>query len=115
MAGTIINGLSIILGALLGAYIIKSVPPKIHSGLLSSIGLTSILIGLKSAWNADILLTIVSLAVGAAIGEILAIEDRLRHAAERQFDVLHRRDGDRGAPRERAHGEARHVARQIGP
>jgi len=83
MAGTIINGLSIILGALLGAYIIKNVPPKIHSGLLSSIGLTSILIGLKSAWNADILLTIVSLAVGAAIGEILAIEDRLRHAAER--------------------------------
>ncbi|MDP2859879.1 MAG: DUF554 domain-containing protein [Bacillota bacterium] len=90
MTGTIINGLSIILGALLGAYIIRSIPPKVHSGLLSSIGLTSILIGLKSAWNADILITIVSLALGAAIGEILGIEHRLQHAAARAEATLSR-------------------------
>lgn len=84
MTGTIVNALSIIVGSFLGTCIIRGVPPKTHAGVISSIGLASFLIGLKAAWNAThVLVTVVSLAAGAAIGQNIHIDDWLERAGSR--------------------------------
>jgi uncharacterized membrane protein YqgA involved in biofilm formation len=71
-----------------------------HAGLVGAIGLTSILIGLKTAWNAgNMLIVIVSLTAGAALGEMLAIDDWLQHVAttvEARFGASDHRSFARG-------------------
>ncbi len=57
----------------------NGIPEKYNITVLQAIGLSVILIGLKSALGCpDILVIIISLAVGAVIGEFLAIETHLK-------------------------------------
>ncbi len=94
MIGTIVNALSIIVGALLGTCMIRGISPKMHAGIISSIGLVSLLIGLKTAWNAtDILVVVVSLAFGTVIGEGIHIDERLERAASRMEAGFNRTQG----------------------
>lgn len=81
--GTIANVLAIALGGLLGTVVVKAVPERVKELLMQSLGLAVMLIGLKMAWTAaDILVVIVSMALGAALGEIMRIEERLESSAK---------------------------------
>jgi len=78
MFGTIVNTVAIIAGSLIGLLFKGSIPEKYSQTIMHGIGLAVILIGLKTALKTDdILLIIISLAIGSAIGELLRIEDRL--------------------------------------
>ena len=78
MLGTVVNTAAVIAGSLIGLLFKGSIPEKYSKTIMHAIGLAVILIGLKTALEADdILLIIVSLALGSAIGERLCIEDRL--------------------------------------
>lgn len=87
--GTIANVLAIALGGLLGTVVVKAIPERVNELLMQSLGLAVMLIGLKMAWTAsDILVVIVSMAIGAVLGELIRIEERLESGAkilERQF------------------------------
>jgi uncharacterized membrane protein YqgA involved in biofilm formation len=78
MLGTIVNGLAIIAGSLLGLLFSKGIPDKYKEIILSAVGLSVVLIGVKSALVSDSLMVIIfSLVLGALIGEAMKIEKRL--------------------------------------
>ena len=78
MLGTIVNGLAIIAGSLLGLLFSKGIPDNYKEIILSAVGLSVVLIGVKSALVSDSLMVIIfSLVLGALIGEGMKIEKRL--------------------------------------
>ncbi|WP_306549621.1 DUF554 domain-containing protein [Desulfobulbus sp.] len=78
MLGTIANALAIIVGGLIGLLFGKGIAKKYKQTILQGVALSVILIGWKSALAADqLLIVIVSMVVGATIGEGLNIEGRL--------------------------------------
>jgi uncharacterized membrane protein YqgA involved in biofilm formation len=78
MLGTIVNTLAIIAGSLLGVSLRRGISDAYKETVIAAIGLAVLLIGLKGALQTDdLLLVIISLALGAVIGETLKIEERL--------------------------------------
>ena len=78
MLGTIVNCLTIIAGSLVGILFRNGIPEKYNQTIMQAIGLAVILIGMKSALGCnDLLIIIISLAIGSLIGELIGIEDYL--------------------------------------
>lgn len=78
MLGTIVNVIAIICGSLLGLLFRKGIPDNYKEIIMSGIGLSVILIGVKSALSSDqLLIVIFSVIIGAGIGEFLKIEAKL--------------------------------------
>jgi len=78
--GTIVNALAIIAGSLLGLVFRGGIPEKYKVTIMQAISLAVILVGLNMALKTkEILLVIISLAVGSALGEFIRIEDRLEN------------------------------------
>ncbi|OCA92046.1 DUF554 domain-containing protein [Pseudobacillus wudalianchiensis] len=75
--GSIVNGLTIILGALLGKWL-NRIPEGIKGTVMQAIGLAVVVLGLQMGLKSENFLTvIISLVVGAAIGEMLMLDERL--------------------------------------
>lgn len=83
LLGTIVNGVGILIGSLLGLLLPK-VPPRFHETIMQGISLTVILIGLSMALSdsADILIIIISMALGGLLGTWLNIEGWLERMGE---------------------------------
>jgi uncharacterized membrane protein YqgA involved in biofilm formation len=78
MIGTVVNTLAIIAGSLLGVSLRRGISDAYKETVIAAIGLAVLLIGMKSALQTDdLLLVIISLALGAVIGELLKIEAHL--------------------------------------
>lgn len=78
MLGTIVNSLAIVVGSLVGILFKKGIPEKYNQTVIQAIGLSVILIGMKSALGGnDLLVIIVSLAAGSLMGEWIGIENYL--------------------------------------
>ena len=78
MFGTIVNALAIIFGSLVGVFLSRGIPDKYKEIILSAVGLSVLLIGVKSSLaSEDIMVVIFSMIIGAVIGEALGIERRL--------------------------------------
>lgn len=78
MLGTIVNALAIICGSLLGLIFSRGIPDNYKEIIMSGVGLSVILIGIKSALSSNSLMIVIfSVIIGAAIGEFLKIENKL--------------------------------------
>lgn len=77
LLGTLVNGLLIVIGTLLGK-LFHRIPEGMKSTVMHAIGLAVIVLGLQMGFKSNnFLIVIVSLAVGAVIGEYFALEDKL--------------------------------------
>ena len=77
LLGTIINGVAIIMGTILGLFFSK-IPERYKETILSGIGLAVILIGLQMALQVNhIIIVLLSIMTGAILGELLDIEKKL--------------------------------------
>ena len=89
MFGTIINVITITAGALLGVLFHKKTPRNIGERIMEGFGLFTLVVGVGGAIGGDNpILTIVSIIIGAAAGELLRLEDKLNHFTaklERRF------------------------------
>jgi uncharacterized membrane protein YqgA involved in biofilm formation len=89
MLGTWINGGAILIGGSVGLLLRGGLPERFKTILLQAVGLTVVLVGLKSALGTDAILSVViSMAVGGLVGETLGIEaalERLGHLVEARF------------------------------
>jgi uncharacterized membrane protein YqgA involved in biofilm formation len=80
MLGTILNAVAIVVGSLLGVIFRQGIPGQYKETLLQGVALAVILIGWKSALQAEnLLVVILSVVVGALFGEWLRIESRLEN------------------------------------
>ena len=78
MLGTIVNAAAIIAGSLLGLLFSKGIPDNYKEIIMGGVGLSVILIGIKSALVSDnLIIVILSVILGALLGEFLKIEARL--------------------------------------
>ncbi|MEH7353325.1 DUF554 domain-containing protein [Neobacillus drentensis] len=77
LLGTLVNGLLIIIGALIGK-LLNRIPEGMKVTVMYAIGLSVMVLGLQMGLKSDnFLIVISSLVVGAVVGELLKLEDKL--------------------------------------
>ena len=92
--GTIINAVAIIIGGALGLLFRKGFPERIAQTTLKVLGLLTIVIGISMALQSqELIMGLVSLVIGAAIGEWIDIEDRLERFGKWLEKKLHLTEG----------------------
>ncbi len=83
MLGTWVNVIAIIMGSILGLLLKKGLPDNIKTIIMNAIGLGVLLVGFKMAFLVNnFVVLILSLAVGAIIGEYIKIEYYLEKAGK---------------------------------
>lgn len=76
LLGTIVNGLAIIFGALLGS-LIRNIPEKIKATIMQAIGLAVIILGINMGLESNqFVIVIGSLVVGGYLGERFDLDDK---------------------------------------
>lgn len=75
MAGTILNMVTVALGSLLGMFVGDRLPERIQQSIVTGLGLITFFVGISNA-NAtgNIILPLISIAVGVIVGELLRID-----------------------------------------
>ncbi|WP_096202893.1 DUF554 domain-containing protein [Bacillus sp. FJAT-45350] len=77
LIGTIVNGLAIIIGALLGT-LIKNIPEGMKTTVMQAIALAVVILGINMGLKSEqFLIVIGSLVIGGILGERWQLEDRL--------------------------------------
>jgi len=76
---TLINAATVLLGGCVGLLFRGRIPEKIAESIFRAIGLCSCVIGVSGAIKGDPMLLVVSLTLGAFVGELLRIEDGLNN------------------------------------
>lgn len=75
MIGVIVNSVAIILGSLIGVIFKKHLPDKVAKAVMQVMGLASVFIGIKGSLQGEnALITIIALALGTVIGNLIDIE-----------------------------------------
>lgn len=83
MLGTVVNSLAIIIGGILGIFFKNGLKDKYKETIMQGLGLTVVVIGLMGAFKTEnVLLVIMSIVFGSAIGECMNIEDNLDKLGE---------------------------------
>lgn len=95
MLGTLVNALAIIAGSLLGLLFSRGIPENFKQIILTGVGLSVLLIGMKSALvTNDLMIVIFSVIIGAICGEALKIEDRLEQLGRVLEKKVSKKSGD---------------------
>lgn len=77
LLGTLVNGLLIIVGTLLGK-LLNRIPESMKATVMHAIGLSVMVLGLQMGFKSqNFLIVIISLVIGAVIGELLKLEEKL--------------------------------------
>jgi hypothetical protein len=88
--GTLINAMAILIGGGLGLLFRKRFPERVSRTALQVMGLFTILLGVKMALQGkELVLALISLALGSMLGEWINIEDRLEKFAFSLEERLH--------------------------
>lgn len=77
MRATLVNAIAVLFGGGIGLLLQHKISQGLSQNLIRAIGLCVCIIGVSGALNGDFMLLVVSLAIGALIGELLKIEDCL--------------------------------------
>lgn len=89
MLGTIINAIAIIVGSIIGLLVGKHIQERFSEIIIKGLSLTILAMGISGAIDSNnMLVVIISIAVGALIGEGIDIEKRLENIGqtiERRF------------------------------
>ena len=89
MNGTLVNGIAIIVGSIIGIVLKSGFIKAKSKAIMGALGLSTLIIGFQAVINyANVLLLIVALALGVLIGEFLKLEDHINHfafALEKRF------------------------------
>lgn len=83
LTGTLVNTATVIAGSLIGMFLGNILPERLRDTVMKGLGLCTIFIGISGMLEGqNALITIISIAVGAVIGELLDLDGRLNRFAE---------------------------------
>lgn len=83
MIGSIINAAAVVFGGGIGLFLGQRMPERFRSIYFQAIGLFTLAIGISMVWNMkDIFPIVVSIAIGALLGEWMKLEQRTEQLAE---------------------------------
>lgn len=78
MLGTIVNCIAVIVGSLIGLIFKKGLPKRLGDTVMHGLALCVMYIGISGAFDGNnVLISIISIAAGAVIGELLDLDGRL--------------------------------------
>lgn len=78
MFGTIVNSIAIVIGGILGIILKKGIKEDYKTSIMDGLSLTVVIIGIMGAIASEnIILALVSIVIGAIIGEAIGIEKKL--------------------------------------
>lgn len=82
--GTLINLVAIVAGTGVGLAVGPRIPERIRTTVLQTVGLVVVVIGVsQAAGSHNVVFPLVALVIGAIVGELLRLEDRLDDLGER--------------------------------
>ncbi|WP_086313527.1 hypothetical protein A5821_001037 [Enterococcus sp. 7F3_DIV0205] len=77
LLGSLVNGLAIIFGSLLGA-VLRNISEQMKDTVTKGIGLGVVVLGVQMAFKtSSFIVILISLCLGAMLGELLGIEDKM--------------------------------------
>lgn len=78
MLGTVVNSIAIIVGSMLGLFIKGGIPERISNTIMNGLALCILYIGISGSFEGEnTMVTIVCMALGGFIGELMNIDDKL--------------------------------------
>jgi uncharacterized membrane protein YqgA involved in biofilm formation len=77
MTGALINAAAILLGGGIGLLLKGKINAKFTASIIKALGLCILIIGISGALYGDIMLMVVSIALGVLVGEVVRIDDGL--------------------------------------
>ncbi len=90
--GTLINALAVLAGGGLGTLVGQRLPERVRETVMAGLGLVSLIVGLQLALKTrNVLVVLVSVLVGALLGEWWRIDAALERLSERLKRLLARR------------------------
>ena len=90
--GSVYNAIGVLIGGSLGLFFRHALPPRVSQTVQSAIGLTTIFLAVRIAWQLGdikagsipgIVIALIALAIGGGIGEALRLDERLGGIAQR--------------------------------
>lgn len=100
MLGTIVNTAAILLGTLLGLLLKKGLPERFQDVIMKGLALCVLLIGISGALKGEnTLIAILSIAIGAIIGEIIDLDRRLNSLGQLLEARFSKGDGEQTVAR----------------
>ena len=93
LIGTLVNTGTVVAGSLIGLFLGNILPKRLQDTVMKGLGLCTLLIGITGLMGGEnALITVLSMAVGAVIGELLDLDGHLNRFAEK-LEKRFRRDG----------------------
>ena len=75
MAGTLLNMFTVAIGSALGLFIGNRLPAKVQESVITGLGLVTLFVGISNAGRTgNVIIPLLSIAIGAIIGELLHID-----------------------------------------
>lgn len=94
LLGTFVNMILVILGGAIGLFLGSRFPKKLSDSLMKALGLCTLLIGISGLSKGENqLITIISMAVGTVIGELLDLDGKLNLLGE-SIEKRFKKDGE---------------------
>ena len=96
LSGAVVNFALVILGSLLGMLFKKGIPEKVRKTLMNGMALCVIYIGVTGLFEdtTNIIIIILSLAVGSVIGELIDLDRRVNSLGERLEKSFNKKGGN---------------------
>jgi uncharacterized protein len=95
MTGTLLNVITVLLGATLGTLLGARFPERVRETVMGALGIMTLVIGLGMAITGNALIVLGSLLLGGVLGELLQIDERL-NALGRGLEARFARSGTVG-------------------
>ena len=93
LIGTLVNTGTVIAGSLIGLFLGNILPQRLQDTVMKGLGLCTLFIGITGLMGGEnALITVLSMAIGAVIGELLDLDGHLNRFAEK-LEKRFKRDG----------------------
>lgn len=93
LIGTLVNTGTVIAGSLIGLFLGNILPQRLQDTVMKGLGLCTLFIGITGLMGGEnALITVLSMAIGAIIGELLDLDGHLNRFAEK-LEKRFKRDG----------------------
>ena len=96
MLGTIVNAIAVIIGASIGMLLKKGIPQKLSDTMMKGLGLCTLYLGISGSLEGqNSLILIISMVVGALIGEGIDLDAKLNHFGSWIESKFKSKDGEK--------------------
>lgn len=96
MLGTIVNTIAVIIGAGIGIFFKKGIPEKLSDTMMKGLGLCTLFLGISGSLDGqNSLILIISIVVGALIGEGIDLDARLNQLGNWLENKFKSKDGSK--------------------